>query len=573
MSGRVLRSFSRVLALALVAIVPVALAAQSSAKPADDSPSKWDIFAGYSYIAPHGIIDTPLNGGVSVDVPYNAIVGGGQLSLARYFNEYVGAEFVGDTHIQSETQPGGVWTTPRDDMSGGSVGLIARYPTTDITPFVHGLVGVEIVGGPHWQLDTPGPVLTAGGGLDLATPMFHHHLAVRIFEADYQYVHVDYGNVSQGGRANINAIRLSAGFVYHIGEQVPPPPVTLACSASPAWVYPGDPVTITATPGELNPKLTPVYTWAGTGVTGNGTAATVATGPLAAGVYTVKGEVKEGPKPGQTADCSASFTVKAFEPPTISCSARPSTLLPGDTSTITAVGVSPQNRPLTYSYSATAGTITGTGTTAAFSSTGAPTGSVGITCNVSDDKGQTATANTSLTITAPYVKPVPRTQALCSISFTKNEKMPTRVDNEAKGCLDTVAEALKSDSTATLVVVGESTESEKARTAKEEVAAKKNKHLEVEEFAAQRAVNTKAYLVEAQSGIDASRIIVREGTTDGKTVEDYLVPSGATFDADVPGTTAVDETAVKPIARKPLKTMHAVVHHKAKAKPMAAKSM
>jgi hypothetical protein len=568
MSGRVLSSFSRVLALALVAIVPVALAAQSSARSADDTPSKWDIFAGYSYIAPHGFIETPLNNGSTLDVPYNAVPSGAQLSIARYFNEYVGAEFVGDTHLQSESQPGGVWTTPKDDLSGGSLGLIARYPTTDVTPFVHALVGVEIVGGPHWQLDTPGAALTAGGGLDYGTGWFHHHLAIRLFEADYQFIHVDYGNIPQGGRANINAIRLSAGFVYHIGAQVPPPPVTLACSVSPAWVYPGDPVTVTATPGELNPKMTPVYTWTGTGVTGNGTTATVATGALAGGVYTIKGEVKEGAKPGQTADCSASFTVKAFEPPTVSCSARPSTLLPGDTSTITAVGVSPQNRPLTYSYSATAGTITGTGTTAAFSSTGAPTGSVGITCNVSDDKGQTATANTSLTITAPYVKPVPRTEAQCSISFTKNEKMPTRVDNEAKACLDRLAEALKSDSTATLVVVGESTETEKAKTAKQEVAAKKNKHLEVEEFAAQRAVNTKAYLVEEASGIDASRIIVREGTTDGKTVEDYLVPSGATFDADVPGTVAVDEAAVKPIARKPL---HRAVHVKAKSKAMAAK--
>ncbi len=73
------------------------------------------------------------------------------------------------------------------------------------------------------------------------------------------------------------------------------------------------------------------------------------------------------------------------------------------------MGMSPQNRPLTYSYSASAGTVSGSGTTAVFSSTGAPTGAVGITCNVSDDKGQTATASTGVTITAPYVAPVPHT--------------------------------------------------------------------------------------------------------------------------------------------------------------------
>jgi hypothetical protein len=35
-------------------------------------------------------------------------------------------------------------------------------------------------------------------------------------------------------------------------------------------------------------------------------------------------------------------------------------------------------------------------------------------------------------------------------------------------------------------------------------------------------------------------------------VEDYLVPSGATFSNDVMGTTPVNETAVKPETRKPL---------------------
>jgi hypothetical protein len=101
--------------------------------------------------------------------------------------------------------------------------------------------------------------------------------------------------------------------------------------------------------------------------------------------------------------------------------------------------VSPQNRPLTYSYSAASGTIGGGATTATFSSSGAPTGSTAINCNVTDDKGQTATASTSVTVLAPYVAPVPHTQALCSIRFDKDKKRPTRVDNEAKACLDEVA--------------------------------------------------------------------------------------------------------------------------------------
>jgi hypothetical protein len=561
------------LALAFVAFLPLALTAQDSPKPAtpsaDDSLSKWDLFAGYSYLAPHGTVD----GVTSQSINYGAI-----LSIARYFNKYAGVQLEVDEHIPNQNLSighcpscGSTWAN--DDFSGGSGGMIFRFPSADVTPFVHALVGVEYAGYvPGSVGDVFGAVLTAGGGMDYNTPLFHHHLAIRIFQADYQYTHENFTY----GRGSFNMARLSAGFVYHIGTLAPPPPVTLACSASPTSIFPGDPVTVTATAGMLDPKLSVVYSWSGDGVTGTGTTASVATASLAPGTYTVKGTVKEGKpgkegmKPGESADCSATYTVKAYEPPTISCTANPTTIKPGETSSITSVGMSPQNRPLTYTYTASAGTVSGNGATATFSSAGAATGAVGITCNVSDDKGQTATANTSVTITAPYVPPAPHTQALCSITFTKDAKRPTRVDNEAKACLDQVALNLQQQSDAKAVVVGESDAKEKAKTAKEMEFAAKHKHAKPAiDDAALRGVNTKEYLV-TEKGIDASRISVATGTTDGQTVEDYLVPSGATFTADVSGTSPVDETVVKAEVRKPLGAKP--VHHKstmAGAKPSA----
>ncbi len=202
--------------------------------------------------------------------------------------------------------------------------------------------------------------------------------------------------------------------------------------------------------------------------------------------------------------------MKAFEPPTISCSVDPTTIKPGDSATVTSTGLSPQNRPLTYSYSATGGTISGTGTTAQYSSTGAPTGAVGITCNVADDKGHTATASTNLTIVEPPAPPAPKTQALCSISFATDKKRPTRVDNEAKACLDEVALDLQRQADAKAVVVGESTDTERAMTTKQEAYAAKHKKAVVEQFAAQRGVNAKDYLV-TEKGIDASRVSVVTG--------------------------------------------------------------
>ncbi len=83
----------------------------------------------------------------------------------------------------------------------------------------------------------------------------------------------------------------------------------------------------------------------------------------------------------------------AIQPPTLGCSANPSSVNPGDSSTITATGVSPQNRPLTYSYSASAGSISGSTSTATLSTAGAAPGTVVVTCNVVDDKGNTVSAD------------------------------------------------------------------------------------------------------------------------------------------------------------------------------------
>ncbi len=134
------------------------------------------------------------------------------------------------------------------------------------------------------------------------------------------------------------------------------------------------------------------------------------------------------------------------------------------------------------------------------------------------------------------------------------------MDNEAKACLDEVALEAQRQSDSKLVVVGHSNAKEKAKTEKQQAYAAKHKKAKVEDSAAQRAVNSKDYLVK-EKGIDASRISVATSTTDGQTVEDYLVPAGASFSADVQGTTPVDESAVQPQVRKPLPQKH---HHSSK---------
>ncbi len=560
-----LKSLSRILVSTALAGFSLGLAAQDAAKPATktgpsaDSPSRWDIFAGYSYLAPKGTVNALQPDGVTtLPFTFKASDAGIIASGARYFNKYVGVQLEGSTHDtmkNSSSSNSGITT-----IQGG---LIFRFPTEEITPFIHGLAGGSYIGGPDHQPYTWGPSLTAGGGMDYETPFFNHRLAIRLFQADFQYMHANWGPGVYGGRANLDVARLSTGLVYHVGSIAPPPQLTVACSANPTSVFPGDPVNLTATVGSQDPKLNVVYSWSGDGVKGNGANASVDTSALSPGTHTVKCDAKEGKpgkeglKPWQTAaEGSTSFTVKEFEPPTISCSASPTTIKPGDTATVTCQATSPQNRPLTYTYNASAGSVNGTGNTATFSSTGAPTGPVTITGNVADDKAHTASSNTTVTIEAPPPPPQPHTQALCSITFSTDKKRPTRVDNEAKACLDEVALDLQKQTDAKAVVVGESNAKEKAAQEKAEKMNAHRKHAkEVEDTAAQRAVDTKEYLV-TDKGIDPSRITVATGTSDDQKVENYLVPAGATFGSDVPGTTPVDESKVKAQVRKPLPERH-----------------
>jgi Outer membrane protein and related peptidoglycan-associated (lipo)proteins len=483
-----------------------------------------DIFTGYSYFGAHGQVKP-------AGINYSSIDLGAIGSGAYYFNKYFGGE------VNFVAHPDG----NNDGLYSASAGPIFRAPMQNFTLFAHGLVGGAKLGGPNSEAPfayhepyTWGPTLTAGGGMDYDLPFLNNRFSLRLFEADYRYIHTSFGPYTppptggvMGGRANLSGVDLSTGIVTHFGHVIPPPPVTYSCAVSPAQGYPGDPLTVTGTALNLNPKKTATYNWTADGgtITGTSNVANIDTKNAAPGTYTAKGHVTEGNKPGQMADCSAQYTVEAFQPPTISCSANPTSLNPGDSSTITAEGVSPQNRPLTYSYSATEGSVSGNGNTATLSTAGAAPGTITVTCNVVDDKGQTASSTTSVTIAAPPPPPAPTVSSLCSVNFERDKRRPVRVDNEGKACLDDVSLKLQQSSDAKLALVGNAASTEKHG----------------EHLAAERAVNTKDYLVK-EKGIDASRISVYTGTQDGKTVTTTLIPAGATMDST--GITAVDESAM-----------------------------
>jgi outer membrane protein OmpA-like peptidoglycan-associated protein len=339
-------------------------------------------------------------------------------------------------------------------------------------------------------------------------------------------------NYSTGTTATQDDMRLSSGIVFRFGggARMPDlPPVEYSCSVNPSTAFPGDTIAVSGTAMNLNPAKTAVYTWSADGgtVTGSsGSTAKIDTANLVPGAYTLKGHVSEGARASDNADCTAPYVVKAYEPPTVSCTANPATVISGDSSTITATGVSPQNLSLTYSYYATSGTVSGTGSRAILSTVGAAIGPVTVTCNVVDSKNQTATGETSVTVAALPAAPKPVTIDVCTIHFARDVHRPSRVDNEAKACLDQVALNLQRNADATLAIVGNASNDEKDNT----------------KIASERAVNTKAYLV-SEKGIDSSRIALYTGSLNGMTVSNTLIPSGATFNTT--GDTPIDESAVK----------------------------
>jgi outer membrane protein OmpA-like peptidoglycan-associated protein len=207
-------------------------------------------------------------------------------------------------------------------------------------------------------------------------------------------------------------------------------------------------VTATASGSNFNPKRTVKYNWNGTGVkvTGSDASTQIDTTGLQPGSYGVTANLNDGGKNG-FASCSARFTVKEPRPPVITCSADPASVRTGGTSTINSNASSPDGRRLTYSYTATAGEISGNGYTATLNTRGAQPGRITVTCNVSDDRNPPLTASSTTTVNVeapppppPQIKQLEARLALHSIYF--QTARPT-ADNPQGGLVDSQAEILK----------------------------------------------------------------------------------------------------------------------------------
>lgn len=194
-----------------------------------------------------------------------------------------------------------------------------------------------------------------------------------------------------------------------------------------------------------------------------------------------------------------------MNPPTLSCVASPATVHPGESSTITCQGSSPDDRPLAYTFSADRGQLSPRNNSAVLATQEVAPGAVTVTSTTTDDRGLSASAINTINVEAAPAPPA--AAKLADINFKRGSAY---VDNKAKAILDDIALRLQREPDSTAVVIG-------FHDAKE-----------AKSLAERRANNVKTYLTRSK-GIDPKRIETRTGTEPGMKAEVWIVPAGTTM--------------------------------------------
>ena len=363
------------------------------------------------------------------------------------------------------------------------------------------------------------------------TPKFGLGLGWRYLDVDYragnhQFVY----DVAQSGAL--------AGVFFEFGGKPPIPP-SASCSAQPTEVWSGDPVTVTATGANFNPKHTLTYNWTPNGgklSNANAQTATVDTAGMAPGSYSTVATITDPKeKKNNSATCTANFSIKQPQPPVVSCSANPTTIAIGEPATITMTASDPQGWPLTYNWSTTGGQLSGSGTSATVTATNADAGNTITVTGTATDARANLSSSCTASVNVPAVAKCAVIEDWGECTFEKNPKKPWRVDNDCKDTLDKLSLRLQQMPNGKLNVVGYTDEKET---------------VEEQTLGSQRSVNVKYYLTtDGPNKADAGRVQPRQGGAKGKATHFYFVPEGNLCGGQLEEGTVVDETQVQPQSR------------------------
>ena len=382
----------------------VVLCASGTLAVAQEQPApKWELFGGYSFLYPGADVHGTLPPGsipLSSHLDWN--LRGAGASATYDFSRHFGITLDASDHW-------GISENKLDhaDFSNLSIGPKFTFRHSHFSPFLEVLAGDQrLYPEAFHHIDKLG--VMAGGGLDVN---LSKHFAWRLVRADYVTSSYRYGPSATTPTTALHGVRLQTGLVFMFGG-APVVPPTAACSVQPTEVFAGEPVTATASGSNFNPKRTVQYAWSGSGVKVSGSSASIQidTNGLLPGSYQITANLSDGSRAGE-ASCNTRFTVKQSNPPSISCSSSPAILQVGGTSNITSIATSPDGRSLTYSYTASAGSITGNTSSAVLSTSGAQPGTITVTCNISDDRNPPLTGSSITTVNVEAPPPPPMGEA------------------------------------------------------------------------------------------------------------------------------------------------------------------
>jgi outer membrane protein OmpA-like peptidoglycan-associated protein len=345
-----------------------------------------------------------------------------------------------------------------------------------------------------------------------------------------------------GYRANVTQVAGDKnGFHFAISaahRPEPPPPVltdqiTASCQATPASFVEGSVTSVRLSASATSQQgraLT--YSWSSSGgsISGQGSTATLDTAGLKAGHVNVTVTANTTPPPATgSGSCAVDIqAAPARNPPTCSVSSDSTTVTQGGAVNFSVRGSSPDNRSLSYSWS---GAVSGSGQSKRLDTSSLSAGAYTANVTVSDDRGLTGQCSASTQVVAPPPQPKAQLLGTCSFTLETNVANPTRVNNECKNVLDTVAQQIKDSPGGTAVLVGYSGLVCPAPA--------KGKKKQPADIGAQRAANVKDYLTK-EKGLSTS-FEIRSVQDGDPAVKLYLVPRGAKYSDE--GSVATEPSA------------------------------
>ena len=266
-------------------------------------------------------------------------------------------------------------------------------------------------------------------------------------------------------------------------------PPTVKCEPATASLIVGESVTIRCQASDPNnDPLTYAWTAGSEKLAATGATITFGSAGRQPGTYAVMVTVSDGEF---TANSTTTVTVreKPNVPPTIQCQTTTVDVASGSTAELRVSTSDPDGDPTTVTWTASAGTVSGTGQTAVYNASGLRAGSNTVTATVEDGRGGRASCTMTVNVSERIVVLTDK-----GGWFATNR---TRLDNIAKAILDDIAVRMNNDPRLRANIFGYTDTS--------------RQDTRVKDLGLKRAAEASKYL--QSKGVDASRITTTDGGT------------------------------------------------------------